>query len=52
MARSADPKPPKRLNTWNGHSRKGQAWENDHFKFEQDMADKYDPVSDMYDHLD
>lgn len=44
---SNEPVPPKRPKYWDGHSKKGQAWEADHFKYEMDMADKYDP-SDRY----
>ena len=42
-----EPKPPKRPEHWDGHSKKGQAWENSHFEFEQEMQELYDP-SDPY----
>ena len=48
---SGDLQPPPRPKSWDGHSRKGQAWEDAHFDYESKMADKYDPIPDMYNHL-
>lgn len=52
MARlSGEPVPPKRPTYLDGHSRKSQSFEADQFKYEMEMADKYDP-SDRYGHYE
>lgn len=52
MARlSGEPVPPKRPKYLDGYSRKSQSFEAAQFKYEMDMADKYDP-SDRYGHYE